>query len=105
MPHPFMAIPVVSSKRKVIEVSLEKHEPLWPPKLDQVRIDVKPYKSTGPVSTPSVMRSGDELAKCQWLLPAIRFHRLKYRPRDRATAMGYSPHAVIDETGARITAR
>ena len=100
-----MAIPVVSSKRKVIEVSLEKHEPLWPPKLDQVRIDVKPRKSTDPASTPGVVRGGNELAKRQWFLPAIRFHRLEYRPGGRTPAMGCSPHAVIDETGARITAR
>ncbi len=87
-----MAIPVVSLKWEVIEIPPGKHETLWPPKLDQVRIDGKPHKSTGPAFTPGVVRGGDELAKRQWFLPAIRLHTLKYSPRGRAPAMGCSPH-------------
>ena len=87
-----MAIPVVPSKREVIEIPFGKDETLLSSKLDHVCVDGEPYKSTGPAFTPSVVRSGDELAKRQGLLPAIRFHRLKYRPDGHAAAMGYSPH-------------
>jgi hypothetical protein len=62
MPHPFMAIPVVSLKRKVLEVSLEKHEPLLSPKLCQVCVGGEPFKSTGPASTTDTWRGADELA-------------------------------------------
>ena len=105
MRYPFMAIPVAISKREIVEIPLGKHETLWTPKLDQLSIDGKPHKSTGPASTPGVVRRGDELAKCQGLLPAIRFHRLKYRPGDRAPAMGCFPHAGLDESGTRIASR
>jgi hypothetical protein len=87
-----MAIPVVHLKRKVIEVPLGKHEALLSPKLNQMCVDGEPYKSAAPAFTPDVVRSGDELAKRHGILAAIRFHRLKYRPNDRAPAMGYSPH-------------
>jgi hypothetical protein len=87
-----MVIPVVPLKREVVEIPLGKHETLWPPKLVQVRVEGEPHKSTGPAFTPGIVRGGDELAKRQWFLPAIRFHRLKYKPGDRATAMGCSPH-------------
>ena len=87
-----MAIPVAISKREIVEIPFGKHETLWPPKPDQMRIDGKPHKSTGPACTPGIVRGGDELAKRQGFLPAIRFHRLKYRPDGRAPAMGYLPH-------------
>src|SRR5271166_1326659 len=95
MPHPFMAIPVDSSKREVIEIALEIHEPLLSSKLDPVCVGGEPFKSTGPASTPSVMRGGNELAKRQGLLPVIRLHNLKYRPAGRATAIRCSPHAGL----------
>jgi len=87
-----MAIPVVHLKWEIVEIPFGKHETLWLPKLEQVRIDGKPHKSTGPASTPGIVRRGDELAKRQWFLPAIRFHRLKYRPGGRTSAMGCLPH-------------
>jgi|SRR5208282_424075 len=100
-----MAIPVVPLKREVVEIPSRKHKTLWPPKLDQVRVEGEPHKSTGPAFTPGIVRGGDELAKRQGFLPAIRFHNLKYRLGDRAAAMGCSPHAGLDEFGTRITAR
>jgi hypothetical protein len=85
--------PIVLSKREVIEVPLGEHEAVLSPKFNLVRVDSKPHKSTGPAFTPGVVRSGDELAKRQWFLAIIRFHRLKYRLGERAAAMGCSPHA------------
>jgi hypothetical protein len=70
----FMVIPVVPSKREVIKIPLGKHKALLSPKLDLVCVDGEPDKSTGPASTPSIMCSGDELAKRQGLLLVIRFH-------------------------------
>ena len=57
-----MAIPVVALKWEVVEIPFGKHETLWPPKLDQARIDGKPHKSAGPASTPGVVRRSDEFA-------------------------------------------
>jgi len=92
MQQPFMAIPVVPSKREAVEIPSGKHEALLSSKLDQVRVDGEPYQSTGPASTPGVVRGADELPKRQRFLPAMRFHRLEYSPEDRAPAMGCSPH-------------
>jgi hypothetical protein len=88
-----MAIPVVPLKREVIEIPSGKHEAVLSPKLNLMCVDGEPHKSTGPAFTPGVVRSGDELAKRQWFLAIIRFHRLKYRLGERAAAMGCSPHA------------
>jgi len=87
-----MAIPVVPLKRKVIEIPPGKHEAVLSPKLNLMCVDGEPNKSTGPPSTPGVVRGGDELAKLQLFLPAIRFHSVKYRPDGRAPAMGCLPH-------------
>lgn len=100
-----MVVPVAPSKREVIEIPLGKHEALLSSKLDLVCVDGEPHKSTGPAFTPGVVRSGDELAKRQWFLPAIHFHNLKYRPGDRATAIRCFPHAGFDESSIRTTAR
>jgi len=86
--------PMVLSKRKVIKIPLGEDEALSPSKLHRLYVDGKSHKSTGAAFTPSVVRSGDEFAKCQWFVPAIRFHRFKYRPDSRASAMGCSPHSA-----------
>jgi len=41
-------------------------------------VDGQPHKSTGPAFTPDIVRSGNELAKRQGLLPAIDFHIVKH---------------------------
>jgi hypothetical protein len=66
--------PDALSKREVIEIPLGKHEPLLSPKLNLVCVDGEPHKSTGPASTPGVVRGADELANRQGFLPAIDFH-------------------------------
>jgi len=96
---------MVLSKREENEVPFGKDEALLSPKLDQVCIDGEPHKSTGPAFAPGVMRSGNELAKSQGLLPVISFHDLNYRPGDRVAAIRCSPHAVLDEFRLRTTAR
>ena len=97
MQQTFMAIPVARSKWEVIEIPFGKDEALMSSKLDQVGINGEPHKSTGPVFTPNVVRSGDELAKRQSFFPAIRFHSLKYRPEDRAPAIRCFTHAGFGE--------
>src|ERR1035438_1772183 len=92
-----MAIAVAPSKWEVVEIPFGKPETLRPPKPDQMRVNGETNRSTDPAFTPGVVRGGDELAKCQGLLPAIRFHRLKYRPDGRAAAMGCSPHLSFCE--------
>jgi hypothetical protein len=93
-----MAIPVVPLKREVIEIPSGKHEAVLSPKLNLMCVDGEPHKSTGPVFTPGVVRRGDELAKRPWFLPAIRFHNLKDKPAERASAIRCFPHAGLDES-------
>ena len=100
-----MAIPVARSKWRVIEIPFGKDEALMSSKLDQVGVDGEPHKSTGPVFTPNVVRSGDELAKRQSFLPAIRFHSQKCRPEDRAPAIRCFTHAGCSEISTGIAAQ
>jgi hypothetical protein len=99
-----MVIPVVPSKREIIEIPLGKHEAVLSSKLELVCFDGEPHKSAGPAFTPGVVRCGDELAKRQWFPPAIRFHRLKYKPGDRATAIRCFTHAGVDESSVWLPA-
>jgi hypothetical protein len=90
-----MAIPVVSLKREVIEIPLGKREPLLSPKLARMCVDGRPHKSTGPASTPSVVRGGNSLARRQGLLPAIRFHDLKYNLGTTLLPYGVHPMSQL----------
>jgi hypothetical protein len=94
----FMIIPVVPSKREVIEIPSEEYETLYFSKFDLVCVDGGPHKPTGPAFIPGIVRGGDEPAKRQGLLLAIHFHNLKYRPAERTTAIRCSPHAGLDES-------
>jgi hypothetical protein len=100
-----MAIPVAFLKWEVIEIPLGKRKTLWSLKRDEVCVDSRPHKPTGPAFTPSIVHCVDELAKRQEFLPVIGFHSLKYRPGDRAPAIRCFPHAGLDEAGARTIAR
>jgi len=99
MQQTLMAIPVVLSKREVIEIPPGKHEAPLSSKLDQLCVDGEPHKSAGPSFTPNIVRGSDELAKRQWFLPAIGLHGLKYKPGDHAPAIRCFPHAGLDESG------
>jgi len=90
--------PGALSKREVIEIPLGKQEPFLSPKLNQMCIDGQPHKSTGPAFIPEIVRSGDELAKRQGLLPAIDFHILKYSLGYGTPAIRCFPHAGSDES-------
>jgi len=61
-------------------------------KLNLVRIDGEPHNPPGFLSAAGVVNGHDELTKRQATLPAIGFHGPKYKPGNRAGAMGCSPH-------------
>jgi hypothetical protein len=93
-----MAIAVAPSKWEVVEIPFGKPETLRPPKPDQMRVNGETNRSTDPAFTPGVVRGGDELAKRQGLLPKIRFHNLKCKPAELATAIRCSTHAGLYES-------
>jgi hypothetical protein len=95
----------ILSKRELIEIPLGENEALLPAKLRRLCVDGKPHKSIGTTFTPGVVRSGDEPAKRQGLLTPIRSHNPNDRPAEHAPAIRCFPHAVMDESGARIIAR
>lgn len=74
-------------------------------KRDPVRIDGEPHNPFGLLSAAGAVNARDELAQRQKFLPVIGFHRRKYRPGARAPAIRCFPHARLDESGARTTAR
>jgi hypothetical protein len=61
-------------------------------KVNQVRRGGEPHHPFGFLFAAGAVNARDEPAKLQDFLPAIRFHALKYKPGNRADAMGCFPH-------------
>jgi hypothetical protein len=72
--------------------SSSNHKALLAAKFNQARLDGEPHNPFGLLSAKGVVSARDEFPKRQGFLPAIGFHCLKYRPGNRAGAMGCSPH-------------
>jgi hypothetical protein len=74
-------------------------------KFNQARFNGEMHNAPGFALAADIIDVRDEFTEGQASFPAIGFHGLKDKLADRASAMGCSPHAGFDKSGARVTER